>query len=300
VTRAGELNHRIAFAKREQVNPDSPADLGNTEGVFVEQFQVFAEVRAKFGGEAVTAARLTGQQPVTITVRQNSKTARSPRNGARSMSTRHRIFHPLDRRSRRCWRLFRDPGADRGCGMKTVHEAQLRLPAAPRRHRRLRGRPALRARAGGSGAGHPARRRGRDREGAMTSPSHELQAMVVERLKAFAGLTSLVGDRVYDAVPTAAQFPYCPGARSRTSRTMPIASKATISRSRSMPGRERLAAAKSRRSPSRFALALHEYETELSCQRAGLAGAHVHAVLRDPDGLTSHAVIEFSAFIEQP
>lgn len=73
MTGAGDLRHRISFAKREQVNPDSPADLGNTEGVFVEQFQLFAEVRAKFGGESVTAARLTGQQPVTITVRQNSK-----------------------------------------------------------------------------------------------------------------------------------------------------------------------------------------------------------------------------------
>jgi head-tail adaptor len=74
VTRAGELNHRIAFDKRSEVNPDSPADLGNTRSEFVEQFRVFARVRAKFGGEAVTAARLIGQQPVTITVRQNSLT----------------------------------------------------------------------------------------------------------------------------------------------------------------------------------------------------------------------------------
>lgn len=74
MTRAGELNHRVAFGKREQVNPDSPLDLGNTEGSFVEQFQRWAKVRAKFGGEAVTAARLAGQQPVTITVRQDSQT----------------------------------------------------------------------------------------------------------------------------------------------------------------------------------------------------------------------------------
>lgn len=71
---AGDLRHRIAFGKREQINPDSPADLGNTESGFVEQFQVFAKVQAKFGGEAVIAARLIGQQPVTITVRQNSMT----------------------------------------------------------------------------------------------------------------------------------------------------------------------------------------------------------------------------------
>jgi hypothetical protein len=31
-------------------------------------------VEARFGGEGVTAARLSGQQPVTITVRQSSQT----------------------------------------------------------------------------------------------------------------------------------------------------------------------------------------------------------------------------------
>lgn len=75
MTGAGELNRRIAFDKREDVNPDSPLDLGNTESNFVEQFIVWAKVLAKFGGETVTAARLTGQQPVTITVRQSSQTS---------------------------------------------------------------------------------------------------------------------------------------------------------------------------------------------------------------------------------
>jgi SPP1 family predicted phage head-tail adaptor len=74
MTLAGELNHRIAFDKREEINPDSPADIGNTQSEFVEQFTVWAKVQAKFGGEAVIAARLTGHQPVTIVVRQNSNT----------------------------------------------------------------------------------------------------------------------------------------------------------------------------------------------------------------------------------
>lgn len=74
MTTAGELSHRVAFDKRQDVNPDAPDDLGNTQSVFVEQFVVSAKVQAKFGGEAVTAARLTGQQPVTIVVRQSSTT----------------------------------------------------------------------------------------------------------------------------------------------------------------------------------------------------------------------------------
>lgn len=73
-TRAGDIRHRIAFDKRQDVNPDAPLDLGNTQSVFVEQFQVFGKVATKFGGEVVLAARLQGQTTVTITVRQNSST----------------------------------------------------------------------------------------------------------------------------------------------------------------------------------------------------------------------------------
>lgn len=88
--RAGELRHKIAFDKRQDVNPDAPDDYGNTQSEFVEQFVVSAKVQAKFGGETVTAARLQGQQPVTITVRQSSQTrlikedwrARDVRSGA--------------------------------------------------------------------------------------------------------------------------------------------------------------------------------------------------------------------------
>lgn len=74
MTRAGDMRHRIAFDKRDDVNPDAPLDLGNTQSSFVEQFRVFAQVQAKFGGETVLAARLAGQTTVTITVRQSSDT----------------------------------------------------------------------------------------------------------------------------------------------------------------------------------------------------------------------------------
>jgi SPP1 family predicted phage head-tail adaptor len=60
----------MAFDKRQDVDDG----YGNTQSDFVEQFVVWASVRAKFGGETVTAARLAGQQPVTVTVRQSSQT----------------------------------------------------------------------------------------------------------------------------------------------------------------------------------------------------------------------------------
>jgi len=71
VTRAGDLSHKIAFDKRTEGDDG----YGNTQSSFVQQFIRSAAVKAKFGGEAVTAARLTGQQPVTITVRQDTSTA---------------------------------------------------------------------------------------------------------------------------------------------------------------------------------------------------------------------------------
>lgn len=67
---AGTLRHRIAFDRREDVDDG----YGNTQAEFVEQFVVWGGLQARFGGEAVTAARLSGQQPVTITVRNSSQT----------------------------------------------------------------------------------------------------------------------------------------------------------------------------------------------------------------------------------
>lgn len=73
-TQIGDMWHRVTFDKRQDSNPDSPADLGNVQSSFVEQFTVWAAVRARLGGETVMAARLTGQQPITITIRQSEDT----------------------------------------------------------------------------------------------------------------------------------------------------------------------------------------------------------------------------------
>jgi head-tail adaptor len=71
MTQAGELKHRIAFDKRTAVDDG----YGNkVSGPFTEQFVVAAAMQARFGGESVMAARLTGQQPVTFTVRRSAQT----------------------------------------------------------------------------------------------------------------------------------------------------------------------------------------------------------------------------------
>lgn len=67
---AGALRDLVAFEKRTEQD-----DLhGNTRGEFENQFSAAACIQARFGGESVTAARLEGRQPATITVRFSSNT----------------------------------------------------------------------------------------------------------------------------------------------------------------------------------------------------------------------------------
>ncbi len=65
---AGDLKHRVAFAKRAVQTDDG---YGNVEGAFVEHYVVSAGFRPKFGGEQVDAARLSGIQPYSVTVRSS-------------------------------------------------------------------------------------------------------------------------------------------------------------------------------------------------------------------------------------
>jgi SPP1 family predicted phage head-tail adaptor len=68
---AGELRHRLRFEARVTQDTDQ---YGGAVTDWAEQFTVAAAVKAKFGGEAVTAARLDGRQPLIVTVRQSSDT----------------------------------------------------------------------------------------------------------------------------------------------------------------------------------------------------------------------------------
>lgn len=66
----GELQRRITFDKRVEVSDE----YGNTQAGWEPQFTRWAKVKAKLGGEAVTAARLQSQNTVNITVRASRKT----------------------------------------------------------------------------------------------------------------------------------------------------------------------------------------------------------------------------------
>lgn len=64
----GRFKERLTFQKRR-----TEADgLGNSEGDWVDQFQLKANVRPRLGGETVIGQRLVGLQPVLITVHKCS------------------------------------------------------------------------------------------------------------------------------------------------------------------------------------------------------------------------------------
>jgi head-tail adaptor len=65
-TRAGQLRERVAF----EVRGDVDDGMGNPQsGDFAEVYRCAARIMPKMGGEQVMAARLTGTQPVLISVR---------------------------------------------------------------------------------------------------------------------------------------------------------------------------------------------------------------------------------------
>lgn len=69
---AGDLVEAVAFDARTEGNPDSPADYGNTQLEWVEQFAARAHFLFLRAGETVQAGRLAGRQTVIATIRVSS------------------------------------------------------------------------------------------------------------------------------------------------------------------------------------------------------------------------------------
>lgn len=68
---AGSRSERVTFQKREEVDDG----YGNpVAGPWVDQFDEAARLQPRLGSEPVIAARLTGIQPVMLTVRSSMRT----------------------------------------------------------------------------------------------------------------------------------------------------------------------------------------------------------------------------------
>ncbi|MDI7923403.1 DUF3168 domain-containing protein [Ferirhizobium litorale] len=141
----------------------------------------------------------------------------------------------------------------------------------------------------------------------MASAELELQGAMVARLKADAPLTSLISGRVYDQPPAdlngvvpAATYPYVTLGEAQTIRDDATCVRGgeiyltlhAWSRAVGFPEVKRIADA--------VADSLHDAPLALATNRLNSIEYRQTRVFRDPDGITSHAVIEFVAFTEKP
>jgi predicted DNA-binding protein len=134
----------------------------------------------------------------------------------------------------------------------------------------------------------------------MASVALELQAAIVARLRTYAPLTALVGARVYDEPPSAPTFPYVSlgpdqvisdDAECLTSFEAFLQLDAWSRQQGQVEAKQISEAVQA---------ALHEYDLPLATNALLEIRHRQTRHLPDPDGETTHAVIEFVALVEQP
>ena len=132
-------------------------------------------------------------------------------------------------------------------------------------------------------------------------PDLELQGLIITRLKADAAVIALVGNRVYDSVPQGAPFPYISyGPSNVIEEDATCINGATHylqvdgwSRAPGFPEAKKIAGA--------VRDCLHDVEGLTLTDNALVMLEHYQTqIMRDPDGLTSHAVITLQAYVERP
>ncbi|THV13731.1 DUF3168 domain-containing protein [Rhizobium rhizophilum] len=142
----------------------------------------------------------------------------------------------------------------------------------------------------------------------MASPSLELQGVIVARLKAWAGLSASVNGRVYDSVPkedlriaqTGAGWPYISvGEGDETSDDADCIDGFEISLDIDVWSRA-VGFPEAKRISDEIRKALKSPDLTLPTNALVDFRHRQTRFLRDPDGLTSHAVMTFEGFAEQP
>ena len=132
-----------------------------------------------------------------------------------------------------------------------------------------------------------------------TSPDLELQGVIVSVLKSDPDMISLVQGRIYDRVPETRQFPYVsygPSDDFEDDADCIEGSNLTVqldawSREVGFPEAKRICNA--------MRNALHNRDLQLTDNALVLIECRGVRVMRDPDGLTSHGIVEINAFIER-
>lgn len=134
----------------------------------------------------------------------------------------------------------------------------------------------------------------------MADPSLELQGAIVAVLKNTAAVQSLIGTRIYDPVPAGATFPYVSiGPDDLISDDADCITgfeiTVQIDAWSRQPGFKEV-----KQVSDAVREALHNYAFSLSVNASVLFEHRITRNLRDPDGLTTHAAMTFTGFVEKP
>ncbi|WP_449414976.1 DUF3168 domain-containing protein [Ochrobactrum teleogrylli] len=133
----------------------------------------------------------------------------------------------------------------------------------------------------------------------MTSPSLELQKALYDRLKADPALSAVIGSRVYDTVPEGAAFPYVSfGPFDELSDDAECITGFEITMQLDVWSRKP-GFPECRQVGDLVRRAVLGAEIELPDNRLVSISHRQTMTTRDPDGLTSHGIVNFVAFVEQ-
>jgi hypothetical protein len=135
---------------------------------------------------------------------------------------------------------------------------------------------------------------------ATADPDLELQGAIVQKLKADPGVAALVNGRIFDSIPAGAAFPYVSYGPSDLVTDDADCLTAfngfhqldAWSRSPGYPEVKRVANA--------VRVALHDASLALPTNALVFLEHRSTRYVRDPDGLTSHAIIQLETVIEYP
>lgn len=132
-------------------------------------------------------------------------------------------------------------------------------------------------------------------------PSLELQGAIVARLKASAGVTAIVGQRVYDQVPPSATFPYVTlGADQAVSDDADCITGFEISVQVDVWSRKQVGFTEAKQAAHAIRTALLGTDLSLTTNAMVSFEHRQTAYENDPDGQTRRARMTFVALVEQP
>lgn len=133
----------------------------------------------------------------------------------------------------------------------------------------------------------------------MSDPGAELQKLILDTVKADAGVTALLASRIYDKAPDNVVYPY---ARFGPVQVIPGDAEGIVSSEHFRQidiWTDKGGTVACGRICHAFKTALHDQELDLSDNKLALIEVDGHRVLEDPDGVRFHGIVSVRAIVEE-